>query len=383
MNTFSIKPKIYFDKGSIEYLNTIKNKRVCIVTDPFMVKSGAVDKIVNIFKNNKVYFEIFSDIRPDPPVETVAAGVNKMRNFKPDVIIALGGGSSIDATKSIILFTVKILNAEGLKYNRPLFIAIPTTSGTGSEVTSFSVITMGTTKFPLIDDDLIPDIAIIDADFVKTVPAQITADTAMDVLTHAIESYVSTNNSDYTDAFAEKAVKLVFEYLLRAYKNGNDVIAREKLHNASCMAGMAFTNANLGINHSIAHTIGGNFHIPHGRANAIVLPYVIKYNANIEPNEEETETARRYAELSRILGLPCSSIKQGVNSLIYAVNILIKETNTPRNLKETKVDRNELFNKLESMVDAVLKDNCTRTNPRIPNKEDIGKLIEEVYGEQL
>lgn len=380
MNIFSIKPRICFNKGSIEYLSTIKNKKVCIVTDPFMLKSGAADKIINIFKANKVEYEIFSEIKPDPPVQTVAAGVNKMRTFKPDVIIALGGGSSIDATKSIILFTVKILNANGDEYKKPLFIAIPTTSGTGSEVTSFSVITMGTTKFPLVDDEIIPDIAIIDADFVKTVPPQITADTAMDVLTHAIEAYVSTNNSDYTDALAEKAVKLVFEYLLRAYKDGNDVVAREKLHNASCMAGMAFTNASLGINHSIAHTIGGNFHIPHGRSNAIILPYVIKYNANLQA-KEETETARRYAELSRILGLPCSSIKEGVNSLICAVNVLISETNTPRNLKEANVDGNELFNKLQSMIDAALADNCTKTNPRIPSKEDMSSLIKEIYGE--
>lgn len=380
MNTFSIRSRICFDRGSIEYLKNIKNKKVCIVTDPFMLKSGAADKIINIFKANKVEYEIFSEIKPDPPVQTVAAGVNKMRTFKPDVIIALGGGSSIDATKSIILFTVKILNASGEKYNKPLFIAIPTTSGTGSEVTSFSVITMGTTKFPLVDEEIIPDIAIIDADFVKTVPPQITADTAMDVLIHAIEAYVSTNNSDYTDALAEKAAKLVFEYLLRAYKDGNDVVAREKLHNASCMAGMAFTNANLGINHSIAHTIGGNLHIPHGRSNAIILPYVIRYNANLEA-EEETETARRYAELSRILGLPCSSIKEGVNSLICAINVLIKATNTPTNLKEANVDRNELFNKLENMVDAALADNCTKTNPRIASREDIGTLIKDIYGE--
>lgn len=380
MNIFSIKPRICFDKGSIEYLNTIKNKKVCIVTDPFMLKSGAADKIINIFKANKVEYEVFSEIKPDPPVQTVAEGVNKMRTFKPDVIIALGGGSSIDATKSIILFTVKILNASGDEYKKPLFIAIPTTSGTGSEVTSFSVITMGTTKFPLIDDEIIPDIAIIDADFVKTVPPQITADTAMDVLTHAIEAYVSTNNSDYTDALAEKSVKLVFEYLLRAYKDGNDVVAREKLHNASCMAGMAFTNASLGINHSIAHTIGGNFHIPHGRSNAIILPYVIKYNANLQA-KEETETARRYAELSRILGLPCSSIKEGVNSLICAVNVLISETNIPRNLKEANVNGNELFNKLQSMIDAALADNCTKTNPRISSREDMGSLIKEIYGE--
>ncbi|WPC44395.1 iron-containing alcohol dehydrogenase [Clostridium sp. JS66] len=320
MNTFSVKPKIYFDNGSVEYLKNIKNKKVCIVTDPFMLKSGAADKIISILKSNKLEYEIFSEIKPDLPIATVAAGVNKMINFKADVIVALGGGSSIDATKSIILFTVKILNASGDEYSKPLFIAIPTTSGTGSEVTSFSVITMGNAKFPLVDDEMIPD------------------------------------------------------------KDGNNVIAREKLHNASCMAGIAFTNANLGINHSIAHTIGGNFHIPHGRANAIVLPYVIKFNANLEA-QEETEIAKRYAELSKVLGLPCSSIEEGVNSLICAINILAKETNIPKNLKEASIDENSLFNKLENMADAALKDNCTKTNPRIPTKEDIVNLIKEIYGE--
>lgn len=379
MNIFSIKPRICFENGSVEYLNTIKNKRVCIVTDPFMVKSGAVDKIINTLKSNKVEYEIFSDIKPDPPVETVAAGVKKMINFKPDVIIALGGGSSIDATKSIIFFTVKILNAGGDNYKKPLFIAIPTTSGTGSEVTSFSVITMGTTKFPLSDKDLIPDIAIIDADFVKTVPPQITADTAMDVLTHAIEAYVSTNSSDYTDALAEKAVKLVFEYLLRAYRDGNDILAREKLHNASCMAGMAFTNTNLGINHSIAHSIGGNFHIPHGRANAIILPYIIKYNANLE-SEQEAEAAKKYAELAKFLGLPSSSVKEGVESFIYAIEILMKETNIPMSLEEAKVDKTKLLSDVETMAEVILKDRCTVTNPRAPKKEEIIKLLKEAHG---
>ncbi|KZL91012.1 1-propanol dehydrogenase PduQ [Clostridium magnum] len=380
MNTFSIKPTICFDTGSIEYLKNIKNKRVCIVTDPFMIKSGAADKITNIFKANKVEYEIFSEIKPDPTVQTVAAGVNKMRTFKPDVIIALGGGSSIDATKSIILFTVKILNASGDEYKKPLFIAIPTTSGTGSEVTSFSVITMGTTKFPLVDDKIIPDIAIIDADFVKTVPPQITADTAMDVLTHAIEAYVSTNNSDYTDALAEKAIKIVFEYLIKAYENGEDLEAREKLHNASCMAGMAFTNASLGINHSIAHTLGGNFHIPHGRANSILLPYVIKYNANLESGEE-TEAGKRYAKLSKILGLPCSSISEGVKSIIVAIKILMKTTNIPMNLKEVNIDKNDFLNKLESMVNDALNDKCTATNPIKPSKEELTQLFQEIYGE--
>lgn len=378
MNKFSVKTDVYFDNGSIKYLDRIKNKKVCIVTDPFMIKSGLLDKITNILETNGIEFEIFSDIVPDPPVETVAAGVNKMQSFEPEVVIALGGGSSIDAAKSIIFFTTQILNANGYKYNKPLFIAVPTTSGTGSEVTSFSVITSKSSKFSLVNDELIPDIAIIDADFVKTVPPQITADTAMDVLTHAIESFVSKNNSDYTDAFSEKTVKLVFEHLLRAFNNGNDMVAREKLHNASCMAGMAFTNANLGINHSMAHVIGGKFHISHGRANAIILPYVIKFNADLE-SKQETEAGKRYAELSKLLGLPCSSVREGVKSLICAIKLLIKKTCIPMSLKEVKVDRNQLYDNIGDMADAALNDKCTITSPRLPTKEEMIKLFEEVY----
>ncbi|AGY77482.1 1-propanol dehydrogenase PduQ [Clostridium autoethanogenum] len=379
MTIFNIKPTICFNRGSIEYLKNIKNKRVCIVTDPFMLKSGTADKIIDILKDNKVEYEIFSEIKPDPPIEIVAMGVNKMRIFKPDVVIALGGGSSIDATKSIIFFTIKILNTNGGNYKKPLFVAIPTTSGTGSEVTSFSVITMGGTKFPLINDELVPDIAIIDANLVKTVPQRITADTGMDVLTHAIEAYVSTKSSDYTDALAEKVVKLVFDYLLRAYRDGNDVLAREKLHNASCMAGMAFTNASLGINHSMAHTLGGKFHIPHGRANAILLPYVIEYNANLK-SENETESGKKYANLSRILGLPCASTNEGVRSIIAAIKILMNATNTPMNLQEVNIDKLDFLNELENMVNDALNDKCTATNPRKTSKEEIAKLFEEVYG---
>lgn len=380
MNTFKIKPVVYFDTDSIKYLNNLKEKKSLIITDPFMVKAGFINKVTDIFKNNNVEYKVFSGIRPDPPVEVVAEGVKEMISFTPDVIVALGGGSSIDATKSILAFTMKILKNNESGYKRPLFIAIPTTSGTGSEVTSFSIITTGNKKVSLIDENLIPDVAILDASFVKTVPGRITADTGIDVLTHGIEAYVSNKASDFSDALAEKSMKIVIKYLPEVYKNGDNVEAREKLHNASCMAGMAFTNASLGINHSMAHILGGTFHIPHGRANAILLPYVIRYNANLESGEC-SRTALRYRDISKFLGLPSSTVKEGVISLICAVNVILGLTNTPKNLKEAGIDRQEFVSKLELMAEVALEDRCTPTSPRIPSKEELITLFKEAYGD--
>lgn len=378
MKSFSVKPKIYFENGAIEYLNTLKGERAFIITDPFMVKIGFADRIIKILKSKEIKYEVFSEVEPDPPIDVIAKGVKKMENFKPDVVIALGGGSSIDAAKSILMFTTGLLKIEKGDYDKPLFIAIPTTSGTGSEVTGFSVITNKNKKFPLFHEELIPDVAIIDADFVKTVPPRITADTAIDALTHAVEAYVSNRASDYSDALAEKAVKLIFKYILRAYKDGNDLEAREKLHNAACIAGMAFTNASVGINHSMAHTIGGNFHIPHGRANAILFPYVIKYNADIESGRE-TEAAKRYAQLAKILDLPSANIEEGVKSFLCGVKVILKETDTPMSLREAKVDREALDRYIDKMADSAILDICTETNPRIPTKQEIIRLFYEAF----
>ncbi|HBL36534.1 MAG TPA: bifunctional acetaldehyde-CoA/alcohol dehydrogenase, partial [Firmicutes bacterium] len=267
------------------------------------------------------------------------------------------------------------------------FVAIPTTSGTGSEVTAFAVITdkQKKIKYPLTDYELTPDIAILDPELVLTVPKSVTADTGMDVLTHAIEAYVSVMASDYTDALAEKAIKLVFEYLPLAYQDGKHKEAREKMHNASCLAGMAFTNAFLGLNHSMAHILGGKFHLPHGRANAILLPYVIQYNAAKPskfaafPQYEFYQAPERYAEIARFLGLPAATTEEGVTSLIQAIRNLNGEFGIPLSLQETGISREEFQREVAEMADIAFNDQCTGANPRMPLVAEIEELYLQAY----
>jgi len=269
------------------------------------------------------------------------------------------------------------------------FVAIPTTSGTGSEVTSFAVISdkSKNMKYPLADYELTPDVAIIDPEFVMSVPQSPTADTGLDVLTHAIEAYVSILASDYTDALALGAIKLVFEYLPRSYKNGaNDPLAREKMHNASCMAGMAFTNAFLGINHSLAHKLGGEFHVPHGRANAVLLPYVIAYNGETNPTKFTTWpkygkfiAPERYAEIAKSLGLKAGTPEEGVASLIKAVKELMKEVNIPGTFKELGIDEKTYVNAIPDLAFKAFEDQCTTANPRLPKVTELEELYKKAY----
>lgn len=403
MQWFKIPGKMYFEYGSTQYLKDMPGiSRAFIVTDPFMVKLGYVDKVLYYLRKRGAYVhsEIFSEVEPDPSVETIKKGADLMKNFKPDVIIALGGGSAIDAAKGMWLFYEHPeldFNVLKLKFmdirkrvftypnlgNKAKMVAIPTTSGTGSEVTSFAVITDKdrNVKYPLADYELTPDVAIIDPEFVLSVPPSVTADTGMDVLTHAIEAYVSIMASDFTDGLAIKAIQLVFEYLPRAYRNGNDLEAREKMHNASCIAGMAFTNAFLGINHSLAHKLGGEFHVPHGRANAVLLPHVVAYNAQKPtkfvsfPKYKTFIADKKYAEIAKALGLPAKTHAEGVQSLIEAIKNLMKEINVPMSIGECKVDKKAFMAKVPELADKAFEDQCTTANPRLP----LVKELEEIY----
>lgn len=376
MSDFKMKTKVFFGENALSQLEGLNGERILVITNPFMVKSGTINKITRHIENKT--YEIFDDVMPDPPITKVVAGVSRMMEFKPDTVIVLGGGSAIDAVKAIKNFYIKISNSGIIS-----FIAIPTTSGTGSEVTSFAVITDHdkNIKYPLVSDELLPDIAILDPTLVVTAPPSITADTGMDVLTHAIEAYVSTKANDFSDVLAEKAIKLVNEYLLRAYRKGDDIEAREGMHNASCLAGMAFNAVSLGINHSIAHNIGGRFHVPHGRTNSILLPYVIEYNAGIHGYSDETvfQAAIRYSRIAGLLGLPNEKPSIGVRSLMSYIRKLQKEMNMPSRLSECKVTPKAFAEGKDSVSEGALKDACTLTNPRVPTAQDVMEILDKAF----
>ncbi len=412
MQWFKIPEKIYFEAGSISYLEKMPDiSRAFIVTDEAMEKLGYVDKILYYLRKREQYVhsQIFSEVETDPSFDTIKKGVEMINNFKPDVIIALGGGSAIDAAKGMWLFYEQPdADIEGMKlrfmdirkrtYKFPKIgkksklVAIPTTSGTGSEVTSFAVISdkKKNMKYPLADYELTPNVAIVDPNLVMSLPKKSTADTGLDVLTHALEAYVSNMASDYTDGLAEKAVELVFKYLPQAYRDGSNRIAREKMHNASTIAGMAFTNAFLGVNHSIAHKLGGEFGIPHGRANAIILPYVIKYNAEKPtkfvsfPKYEYYIADHKYAEISRRMGWKAYGDEEGVRSLIEKVIELRKEVELPSSIKEYGISESEFMAKIDMLSERAFEDQCTTANPRLPLVSEIKQiLIDAYYGKEI
>ena len=407
MQWFKVPEKIYFEAGAIQYLEKMPEiERAFIVTDESMVKLGYVDKILYHLRKRQQYVhsEIFSEVESDPSFDTIKRGVKAMESFQPDVVIALGGGSPIDAAKGMWLFyEYPDADAEGMKlkfmdirkrtYKFPKLgkkckmVAIPTTSGTGSEVTSFAVITdkEKNKKYPLADYELTPDVAIVDPDLVMSLPRSITADTGMDVLTHAIEAYVSNMASDYTDGLAEKAAELVVKYLKTAYDEGTNKNARERMHNASTIAGMAFTNAFLGINHSLAHKMGAEFHLPHGRINAILLPYVIRYNSSKPtkfvsfPKYEYFIADEKYYQLAKKLGLKADSKEEGINSLIEKIKEMNSHMNIPKSFKEAGIEEEEFLAKVDMLADRAFEDQCTTANPRLPLVSELKQILLDSY----
>ncbi|SKA11076.1 acetaldehyde dehydrogenase / alcohol dehydrogenase [Pilibacter termitis] len=405
MQWFKLPPKVYFEKNSLQYLQKMENvERVMLVCDPGMVQFGYADLVrAELAKRkNDVKVEVFSEVEPNPSTNTVYKGLEMFNNFQPDTIIALGGGSAMDAAKAMWMFfehpdlnffgaKQKFLDIRKRTYKiasaiKTQFVCIPTTSGTGSEVTPFAVITDSDdhTKYPLADYALTPDVAIIDPQFVLSVPASVTADTGMDVLTHAIESYVSVMASDYTRGLSLNAIKLVFENLEKSVKVA-DPESREKMHNASTIAGMAFANAFLGITHSIAHKVGGEWNIPHGRTNAILLPHVIRYNAAdpskhaMFPKYDYFRADEDYADIARFLGLKGKTTAELVESLASAVYELGKSVGIEMNWKAQGVTKAQMDADIDHLSEKAYEDQCTTANPKEPLISELKGIIETCF----
>ncbi|MGX2966844.1 bifunctional acetaldehyde-CoA/alcohol dehydrogenase [Ursidibacter sp. B-7004-1] len=404
MQWFKVPSKIYFERDSIQYLKSMKDvERVMIVTDRSMVDLGFVEKIAEQLRlrKNKVTYQLFADVEPDPSIETVRRGTELMRSFQPDTIIALGGGSPMDAAKVMWLFyeqpevdfrdlVQKFMDIRKRAFKFPQlgrkakFVGIPTTSGTGSEVTPFAVITEGNKKYPIADYSLTPTIAIVDPALVMTVPAHIAADTGLDVLTHATEAYVSTVANDYTDGLALQAIKLVFQFLEKSVKEA-DPEARERMHNASTIAGMAFANAFLGINHSMAHKLGGRFHTVHGRTNAILMPHVIRYNGTRPtkvatwPKYNHYKADEKYQDIARMLGLPASTPAEGVESYAKAVHDLAVRCGIKMSLREQGVEEQAFLAARKELALLAFEDQCTPANPRLAMVEDMEEILTKAY----
>ena len=408
MQWFKIPSKIYIEQNSITYLRDMREiNRAFIVTDRTMVDLGYVSRITEQLaaRKNKVQVQLFCDVEPDPSLQTVKKGWELMQAFKPDTIIALGGGSSMDAAKGMWLFyehpevdfadlKQKFMDIRKRAFQYPELgkkshlVCIPTTSGTGSEVSPFAVITdkVNKLKYPLADYSLTPTVAIVDPALVMSLPAQVTADSGMDVLTHACEAYVSVMATDYTDALALKAVQMVFEYLPRAVHYGaKDEEAREKMHNASTMAGMAFANAYLGMCHSMAHKIGAEFHTVHGRTCGTLLPYVIRYNGTkpekpgLWPKYQYYNADERYAQLAHAIGLKFNTVQEGVEKFAKAVHDLGIEVGMAMNFKSQNVDKKEWEESLEKLAYLSYEDQCSPANPRVPMIKDMIELMRAAY----
>ena len=391
MARFTLPRDVYFGENAMENLKTLKGKKAIIVVGGGSMKRfGFLDKAVGYLKEAGMEVQLFEGVEPDPSVETVMRGAEAMRKFEPDWIVAMGGGSPVDAAKAMWAFYEypdTTFESLCVPFNFPelrqkaKFCAISSTSGTATEVTAFSVITDYSKgiKYPLADFNITPDVAIVDPELAQTMPQKLTAHTGMDALTHAVEAYVSTVANVYTDALAMKAIEMVTAYLPSSYRGNKE--SRAQMHDAQCLAGMAFSNALLGIVHSMAHKTGAAFHegamqnqhIPHGCANAIYLPYVIKYNAHDE------RAAERYADIARMLGLSGHSNKGLIESLCRLIDDMNDQLNIPHTLKEFGVDEAEFNAKVDEIAVNAVGDACTGSNPRAIDPETMARLLKCTY----
>lgn len=383
MMRFTLPRDMYYGKGSLEQLKNLDGKKAILVLGGgSMKKFGFLDKALAYLKEAGIETRLFENVEPDPSVETVMKGAAMMREFEPDWIISMGGGSPIDAAKAMWVFyeypqtsfeeIIQPFSFPTLR-QKAKFVAIPSTSGTATEVTAFSVITdyEKGVKYPLADFNITPDIAIVDPELAETMPPTLTAHTGMDALTHAIEAYVSTLNGPFTDPLAIKAIQMVFEYLPASYSG--DMEAREQMHYAQCLAGQAFSNALLGIVHSMAHKTGAAFstgHIPHGCANAIYLPYVIKFNAK--------EAEARYAQIARNAGITGTD-SECVTKLCEKIDDYNKKLGIPKTLKEFGINEAEFKEKIAGISERAVGDACTGSNPRTITPAQMEQLFTCIY----
>ncbi|UUV98081.1 1-propanol dehydrogenase PduQ [Vagococcus luciliae] len=374
LNEFQMATEIFSGKDSLEELSQLTLKKVLLVCDPYMVQCGRADELVNLLAKSEIECTIFSEITPDPTIEIVTKGLVSALSVEPDSIIALGGGSAMDAAKAI-RYIYQIVHQD-ISIS---LICIPTTSGTGSEVTSFSVISdpISDSKYALVDKKMIPDVAILDPKLVLTVPKNITADTGIDVFTHCIEALASTKANDFTDANGEKAITIIWDKLVTAYNDGENIDIRESIHNASCLAGIAFNEASLGICHSLSHALGGRFHLPHGRVNALLLPHVISYNAELE-NDRETDNLEKYRRIAGVLGIQSGTAKSTVYAFISKLKRLMKQLDLPQSIEEFGIDHQAFLEAIPEMAEKAMQDKCTLTNPRKPQQADLEMIYRKL-----
>ena len=376
---FIIKTKVYFNKGSMQMLRCLEGRCALVVSDSIMTELGYLKQAQDYLMEAGIASSTFTDVKPDPDVNVVAAGVDAYEACNADVLVALGGGSVIDTAKAILYFVWQRHKAKGDRFEKPCFVAIPTTSGTGSEVTNFSVISANGAKNVLIDEFIGPDVALLDSTCIQHVPKAVIADTGMDVLVHALEAYVSTDATDFTDALAEKTAELIFGHLKSLYDDPANDDARDRVQNASCMAGIAFTNSNLGITHSLAHALGAEFHLPHGRANALLMESVIEYNADIA-GTANNYAAWKYQKMASELNLPARTPREGTVSLLRAIAQLKRDIGIPQGINATGRVDPELFEKaVENMAEDAMNDRCTPTNPVTPTKKDLVRLYRKSF----